>query len=703
MNTLGMQLVWLALQASVLALLAGVVTAWLGRREARAAVVVLAGSFALLLGLTAAAFCPLPAVCRWSPLPVGPAEPDSRSAMAADAAADVDADGGGTGVSLSALSTWWARLSDRAVDSPGEHSAWTIVALAYGVAVGVGVMRLLIGWRAVGCLRRRSRAIADARLLEHVEDLRRAVRCSRPVLVRECDEAGLAATVGWWRPLILLPSEWRSWSEAEVRTVLAHELAHVRHRDYLIGLLTCLCGAIYFYHPLVHWLSARLRQSQEVAADALAAPASGGRMGYLQALARLALRSPARTPATSRVCPAMSGGTLMRRIHMLRGTENCRRVSWTIRGLLLGVVASAAVLLSTLGSPAKPPPSPESAAALEPFDLSYLAPAAKGFIGIRPTVWLAQPGMDKLRLAIGHQMEQLKKMGVAWPAVLKFENIEQIVTDVHITSQGTGEPGSRSLLFGTSSVLIRLNQDFDWPAFLKGLSKELRKVALEDDVWKHVFEEVKEIHKDGVTIYRFGVVPMLGPVAIHFAAPDRRTLLLSMGWKKSDDVVKDEAAPLLRLLANTTAARKRDWGAGLKTVARAPLAVILENSDDYYGTVMANDIEKKDLEALRKIRFATLAIELGDGRPVRLIVDAKSAAAAAELEEAGDAQAKFLEKQLQQEGKPSDQPAAAYWKLGWELLQSREVRRDGSRLEWLGYSSVRVRDLIGPYVEWLQK
>ncbi len=106
--------------------------------------------------------------------------------------------------------------------------------------------------------------------------------CRRGVDLRECPGVVSPAVVGWLRPVVLLPADWRGWGEPERRAVLAHELAHVRRFDYPLGLLARLGVALHFYHPLVYWLADRLRLQQELAADALAAPLVGGREPYLR-------------------------------------------------------------------------------------------------------------------------------------------------------------------------------------------------------------------------------------------------------------------------------------------------------------------------------------------------------------------------------------------------------------------------------------
>ena len=111
----------------------------------------------------------------------------------------------------------------------------------------------------------------------------------RAVSVRESPLVASPLTLGLFRPVILLPRGRKGWSAGERAMILEHELAHVRRRDFLAGLVaelvTCLC----WFHPLVLWLAARLRLEQEFAADAWVASAVGDSSDYVRCLARLAL------------------------------------------------------------------------------------------------------------------------------------------------------------------------------------------------------------------------------------------------------------------------------------------------------------------------------------------------------------------------------------------------------------------------------
>ncbi len=134
-----------------------------------------------------------------------------------------------------------------------------VVGIVFAVVAGLGAAWLVAGLVSVRVYRSRSRPIAEAALRELVDVLRAELACRRPVELRESDTLVTAAAVGWRRPVVILPADWRRWTDDQRRAVLAHEIAHVRDGHFLGVLCGQLGLALHFYHPLVHWLVHRLR------------------------------------------------------------------------------------------------------------------------------------------------------------------------------------------------------------------------------------------------------------------------------------------------------------------------------------------------------------------------------------------------------------------------------------------------------------
>jgi len=73
---------------------------------------------------------------------------------------------------------------------------------------------------------------------------------------------------GIFRPVLLLPQGIADrLRPAHLEAILAHELCHVRRRDNLAATLHMAVEAVFWFHPLVWWIGARLVEERERACD----------------------------------------------------------------------------------------------------------------------------------------------------------------------------------------------------------------------------------------------------------------------------------------------------------------------------------------------------------------------------------------------------------------------------------------------------
>ncbi len=324
---------------------------------------------------------------------------------------------------------------------------WTgLFALVLIVGAAIGVLHLIAGVLWMRVYRRRGSVVDDPAMMGLLDKLRDELNCRWRVELRESLALSTAATIGWLRPIILLPPEWTEWSPQERRSVLAHELAHICRHDYL----ACVCGqlslAIHFYHPFVHWLVGQLRLEQELAADDLAASSSGGRQTYLTTLAELALRQSDRrmTWAASAFLPTRS--TFMRRIAMLRqdraGDKSSTR-SKLSRVIVIAAMAVLAFVVTGLRSPnsllgQQTPAETEAkradkeektvrkkqarfkAAAQSDLSLAYVPRDAAIVFAVRPSALLKRPELKGMAAAIEEGEEINEQIGISIDRVERF-------------------------------------------------------------------------------------------------------------------------------------------------------------------------------------------------------------------------------------------------------------------------------------------
>jgi len=81
------------------------------------------------------------------------------------------------------------------------------------------------------------------------------------------DQTDSPFTYGILRPVIILPKIMDFGQKAQLKSVLCHELAHIRRFDVLWKALFVVCNVLYWYHPLVWAMSVSANCDMELVCD----------------------------------------------------------------------------------------------------------------------------------------------------------------------------------------------------------------------------------------------------------------------------------------------------------------------------------------------------------------------------------------------------------------------------------------------------
>ncbi len=359
MNAIGLAIVWTALQITLIGGLTAVLYLAMRRFGPRLGVTTAMCGLGLMATAALLTFSPWPTWSAKLPMMLRSTTLEPSLDTEAIMATELTSTAGFEFPWLrDARKMWLAELakSDAVVASQRPSRSWRWTGLAAAVSfltLAFGAIRLLLGLVTARNYGVDSATVHDKRLLEILDNLKARLGCRANIQIHVHPRLVSAATIGWRRPMILLPRGWRSWSQSDLHAVVAHELAHIHHRDYFGWLCTQLFVVVQFYHPLAHWLAARLRLDQELAADAVAAELAGGRDVYLASLAGLALQRADERLSWSAQAFLPTRGSFLRRIEMLRET---RRSSGggqhqLLRPLIVGLLLVGAIIIVGWRSP----------------------------------------------------------------------------------------------------------------------------------------------------------------------------------------------------------------------------------------------------------------------------------------------------------------------------------------------------------------
>lgn len=148
------------------------------------------------------------------------------------------------------------------------------------------------------------------------------------------------SVIGWLRPLVLLPASVLTGLTADqLETIIAHELAHIRRYDYVANVMQSIVETLFFYHPVVWWLSARARHERELCCDDTVLRHYDERVGYARALVCL---ERLRLGAPSLALGALDG-PLAFRVRRMLGVAHTPPRSLAVPALTLLCVIAACV------------------------------------------------------------------------------------------------------------------------------------------------------------------------------------------------------------------------------------------------------------------------------------------------------------------------------------------------------------------------
>ena len=189
-------------------------------------------------------------------------------------------------------------------------------------------------------------AVVSVVRLSRYARIRAAVRASRslelllPAAVRATPAMLEPGVFGLWRPILLLPEDiMERLTPAQFEGVVAHELCHIRRRDNLTATIHMVVEALFWFHPLVWWIGARLVEERERACDEAVLSMGSEPFDYADGIlgvCRSYLESP------SRSFSGVTGSDLKKRIHAILSGQVAADLTFG-RKALLAFVAILAV------------------------------------------------------------------------------------------------------------------------------------------------------------------------------------------------------------------------------------------------------------------------------------------------------------------------------------------------------------------------
>ena len=258
-----------------------------------------------------------------------------------------------------------------------------------------GCVAVLFSW---GLRFRRLRFARQAGLLaksgRELEALRRVEQSSGRSGNIDLIFSDSALEPGILRPVLLLPAGISGrLNNGQLESIITHELCHVRRHDNLASALHMLVEAVFWFHPLVWWIGARLVDERERACDEQVLKLGTDPQVYAESILKVCefyVESPL-------FCAAgVTGSDLKRRIEAIMIHRSPRNLDLAMK-LLLAAIAAGALLVpfgfGLVNAAQGAPESDSSQIATAPF---YNAPPARVYeaVSINKSIPEAPPSAE---------------------------------------------------------------------------------------------------------------------------------------------------------------------------------------------------------------------------------------------------------------------------------------------------------------------
>ena len=164
----------------------------------------------------------------------------------------------------------------------------TAASVAYLLLLFIPAYKLLSNWRFVQLLRKTGLQKVDIQYKLFVKKVSAHLGLKRNVGVYFSDLIKSPVTIGYLKPIILLPvASANHLSMQQAEAVLLHELSHIKRCDYLVNLLLSIAHTLLYFNPFVRFFIRVAEDERENCCDQMVLQFGYDKMSYATALLSL--------------------------------------------------------------------------------------------------------------------------------------------------------------------------------------------------------------------------------------------------------------------------------------------------------------------------------------------------------------------------------------------------------------------------------
>lgn len=231
------------------------------------------------------------------------------------------------------------------IDNNRQLNEWFALALpyisvAYLVLLLIPVLNFIRNYRYVQVIRRYGLSKADVYWRIFAQKIASQMGINRPVYVWMSELITSPVTIGYLKPIILLPlASINHLTTQQTEAILLHELAHIKRYDYFINLLSRFVRTILYFNPFVKAFGKIIEREREKTCDEAVIQFQYEPHSYASAL--LTLEKASYIPNRSFVVAAADGkkGEFLQRIEWILGIRKKQSFSFArMAGVMIALL-----------------------------------------------------------------------------------------------------------------------------------------------------------------------------------------------------------------------------------------------------------------------------------------------------------------------------------------------------------------------------
>jgi len=161
------------------------------------------------------------------------------------------------------------------------------IVLCWSIGALLSSLRIFSGWWYIKRLRREA-VLLEGKWNSQVQLLAASLHINKFIPLAESSLIHTPIVIGHLRPMILFPVGMCSGLSVEqLKSIILHELIHIKRNDFLVNVIQSIMEAIYFFNPFVLTISGIIRQEREHCCDDAVVKSYGNPLAYVRALATL--------------------------------------------------------------------------------------------------------------------------------------------------------------------------------------------------------------------------------------------------------------------------------------------------------------------------------------------------------------------------------------------------------------------------------